>query len=75
MILLNANGATYTFYVLLFAVFSIILLWGFNMLYKAYQTQDDDALRRAKFVLMFSVIAIVCIAIVSFAITGKLPVN
>ncbi len=75
MVLLNANGATYTFYVLLFTGFVIALLLGFKMLYNAYQSKDEADLRRAKFVLMFATIAIVCIAIVSLAITGKLPVN
>lgn len=75
MILLNANAATYTFYVLLFAGFAITLLYGFKMLYKAIETKDEADMRRAKFVLMFAIIGIVCIAIVSFAITGKLPVN
>ena len=75
MVLLNAAAATYTFYVLLFAGFAIALLYGFKMLYNAYQSKEEAALRRAKFVLMFATIAIVCIAIVSFAITGKLPVN
>lgn len=75
MVLLNANAATYTFYVLLFAGFAVALLYGFKMLYKAIETKDEAAIRRAKFVLMFATIAIVCIAIVSFAITGKLPVN
>ena len=75
MVLLNATAATYTFYVLLFAGFAIALLYGFKMLYNAYQSKEEADLRRAKFVLMFATIAIVCIAIVSFAITGKLPVN
>lgn len=75
MVLLNANGATYTFYVLLFAGFAIALLYGIKMLYNAIATKDEAAIRRAKFVLMFATIAIVCIAIVSFAVTGKLPIN
>ncbi len=73
--LLNATSATYTFYVLLFAGFVFALLYGIKILYKSLQTKDADALRRAKFVLMFATIAIVCIAIVCVVITGKLPVN
>ncbi len=75
MVLLNATAATYTLYVLLFAGFAVALLYGFKMLYNAIETKDEDAIRRAKFVLMFAAIAIICIAIVCFAITGKLPVN
>ncbi len=75
MTLLNATSATYTFYVLLFAAFVVALLYGFKMLYQSFQSKDEAAMRRAKFVLMFATIAIVCIAIVSLAITGKLPVN
>ena len=75
MTLLNATSAIYTFYVLLFAAFVVALLYGFKMLYQSMQSKDHAAVRRAKFVLMFATIAIVCIAIVSLAITGKLPVN
>ncbi len=75
MTLLNATSATYTFYVLLFAAFVAALLYGCKMLYQSLQSKDEAAVRRAKFILMFAIIAIVCIAIVSFAITGKLPVN
>lgn len=75
MILFNATSATYAFYVLLFAAFVVALLYGCKMLYQSLQSKDEAAVRRAKFILMFAIIAIVCIAIVSFAITGKLPVN
>lgn len=75
MTLLNATSATFTFYVLLFAGFMIALLYGFKTLYQSLQSKDAAAMRRAKFVLMFAIIALVCIAIVSLAITGKLPVN
>ncbi len=75
MVLLNATAATYTLYLLLFGGFAVALLYGFKMLYNAIETKDEDAIRRAKFVLMFAAIAIICIAIVCFAITGKLPIN
>ena len=42
MVLLNATAATYTLYVLLFAGFSVALLYGFKMLYKALETKDED---------------------------------
>ncbi|MFC4232246.1 hypothetical protein ACFOW1_10115 [Parasediminibacterium paludis] len=75
MILLNATSATYTFYVLLFAAFIAALLYSCKMLYQSLQSKDEAAVRRAKFILMFSIIALVSIGIVCFAITGKLPVN
>jgi putative Mn2+ efflux pump MntP len=75
MTFLNATSATYTFYVLLFAAFIVALLYGCKMLYQSLQSKDEAAVRRAKFILMFAIIAIVCIGIVSFAITGKLPMN
>jgi hypothetical protein len=75
MTLLNATSATYTFYVLLFGAFVVALFYGFKMLYQSLQSKDEAAARRAKFILMFAIIAITCIAIVCFAITGKLPVN
>jgi heme/copper-type cytochrome/quinol oxidase subunit 2 len=75
MILLNATAATYTFYALLFSVFIATLLYGCKILYQSIQSKDEAAIRRAKFILMFAIIALVSIGIVCFAITGKLPVN
>jgi FtsH-binding integral membrane protein len=45
------------------------------MLYVAFQRKDPYLMRKAKFVLLFAIIAMVCIAIVSFFVTGKLPVD
>ena len=75
MPLLDATGAVFYLYVLFFAASLIILLIGFRMAYVAWTNKDDELMRRAKFVLLFAVIATVCIAIVSFFETGKLPID
>lgn len=75
MYLLNGFAAVFYFYVLLFAVSLLVLLIGLRMLYVAYRYKDDELMRRAKFVLLFAVIALLCIGIVSFFETGKIPVN
>lgn len=75
MLLLDAINALFLFYVLLFAATFYGLFKGLIMLYKALQTKDADTMRRAKFILMFTLIAMLCIAVVSFFVTGKLPVD
>jgi putative Mn2+ efflux pump MntP len=73
--LLDVINALFYFYVILFTGSLIILFIGIRMLYVAVQRKDDELMRKAKFVLLFAAISITCIAIVSFYITGKLPVN
>jgi hypothetical protein len=75
MKLLDALGALFYLYVLFFGASLIILFIGLRMAYVAWTEKNDMLMRRAKFVLLFAVIAIVCIAIVSFFETGKLPVD
>lgn len=75
MPLLDAIAAVFYLYVLFFAASLIILLIGFRMAYVAWTCKDGELMRRAKFVLLFAAIAMVCIAIVSFFETGKLPIN
>jgi len=75
MKLLDALGALFYLYVLFFGASLIILFIGLHMAYVAWTEKNDMLMRRAKFVLLFAVIAIVCIAIVSFFETGKLPVD
>lgn len=75
MHLLNAINALFYFYVLLFAVTLAVLFAGIRMMYNAVQTQNKAMLRRAKFILMFTIIAMLCISVVSFFVTGKLPVT
>lgn len=74
MLLLDAVNALFLFYVLLFASTLYGLFSGLRLLYKAIQTKDDETMRKAKFVLMFTVIAILGIAVACFFVTGKLPV-
>ena len=75
MKLLDALGALFYLYVLFFGASLIILFIGLRMAYVAWTEKNDMLMRRAKFVLLFAAIAIVCVVIVSFFETGKLPVD
>ncbi|MDE3125453.1 MAG: hypothetical protein KGK14_08055 [Bacteroidota bacterium] len=72
--ILNATGAVYYFYALLFAMAFFTLFYGIIKLYKEVQNNDNEGIRRAKFILLLSVIAMLCIAVVSFFITGNIPI-
>lgn len=73
--LLDTVNALFYFYVLLFTISIFGLLIGLRMLYTASQRKDEELMRRAKFILLFAIIALTCIAIVSFFVTGKLPLD
>ena len=73
--LLDTINALFYFYALLFTGTLIALFIGLRMMYVAFQRKDDYLMRRAKFVLMFAVISMLCIAVVSFYVTGKLPID
>jgi len=75
MQLLDAINAVFYFYVLLFAVTLLTLFIGLRMAYLAWTQKNDALMSRAKFVLLFSVIAMLCIAVVSFFETGKFPID
>lgn len=72
---LDVVNALFYFYALLFTGTLIALLIGLRLLYVAAQRKDNELMRKAKFVLLFAIIAMLCIAIVSFFVTGKLPVD
>ena len=72
---LDVVNALFYFYALLFAGTLVTLLIGLRLLYVAVQRKDNELMRKAKFVLLFATIAMLCIAIVSFFATGKLPVD
>lgn len=74
MQLLNAINAVYTFYSVLFAATLIVLFIGLRMAYRAVQTANNEMMQKAKFILLFAVVAMVCVLVVSFLITGKMPV-
>ena len=75
MILLDAANAVFSFYVLLFSLSLISLFAGVVMFYKAWKIKDDYEMRKAKFIMLFAVIAMMCTVLVSFFETGKLPVS
>ena len=72
---LDVVNALFYFYALLFTGTLIGLLIGLRLLYVAVQRKDNELMRKAKFVLLFAIVAMLCIAIVSFFVTGKLPVD
>jgi len=73
--LLNATTALYYFYTLVFAGSLLVLFWGIKILYRAVSDKDNDMMRKAKFILLFAVIVMVCVAVISFFTTGRLPVR
>lgn len=75
MMMLDAVGAVYHFYILLFTLTLISLFAGIVMFFKAAKAKDEYEIRKAKFIMMFAVIAMLCIAVVSFLEIGKLPVD
>ena len=75
VLLLDALNAVYVLYSVFFAISAIIFFYGLIMLYKGVSAKDEDWIRRAKFIILFAAIAMVCLAIVSFFETGKMPVN
>jgi len=75
MQLLDTINAVFYFYVLLFSIALLTMFIGLRIAYLAWIQKNDGLMTRAKFVLLFSVIAMVCIAIVSFFETGKFPID
>jgi hypothetical protein len=73
--MLDVVNALFYFYALLFTGTLVALLTGLRLLYVAVQRKDNELMRKAKFVLLFATIAMLCIAIVSFFVTGKLPLD
>jgi zinc transporter ZupT len=73
--LLDVINALFYFYALLFTGALIAMFIGLRMLYVALLRKDDDLLRKAKFVLLFAIIAMTCLAVVSFYVTGRLPLD
>ncbi len=73
--LLDATSAIFSFYVLLFTGTLVVLFMGIRMFYSGVQKKDEAIMRRAKFVLMFAIVSMLCIAVVSYYITGKLPMD
>jgi len=74
-ILLDAVAASFYLYAVIFAASFFALFYGIRMLYKAVANKDEEGIRKSKFILLFAVIAMLCVTIVCFFITGKLPVD
>ena len=75
MQLLDAIGALAYFYALFFGITTVTFFIGLRLAYVAWIEKNDNMMRRAKLVLLFSIITMLCIAIISFFETGKLPIE
>ena len=73
--LLNANAASYYLYVLIFAGAAFFTAFGARQLYTAVKSKDEHLKTKARFILLFALITLLCTAIVSFLLTGVFPVN
>lgn len=73
--LLNANAASYYLYVVIFAGSAFFTAYGARQLYTAAKLKDEHLQRRARFILLFALITLLCTAVVSFLLTGVFPLN
>ncbi|RTL50551.1 MAG: hypothetical protein EKK39_09715 [Sphingobacteriales bacterium] len=73
--ILNATGAIYFFCAILFTAALMALFYGIVVLYRAINNKDEDGIRKAKFILLLAVITLICVSVVSFFITGSIPLN
>jgi|YelNatPaOPRAMG01_1025707.scaffolds.fasta_scaffold00086_61 hypothetical protein len=72
--ILNATSAAYYFYGFLFAIAFFVLFYGIVVLYKAVAQKQEDGIRKAKLLMLLAVISMICITIVSYFLTGNVPV-
>jgi hypothetical protein len=70
---LDAGAAVLQLYALLFAGCLLLLCWGIRLLYKALTVKDTYLLRKSKMIVLLAIIGMLCIAVVSFLLTGKIP--
>ncbi len=73
MWLLDAAGAVYYLYSIIFTGCLLVTFWGIRMLYRAIQKKDELLFRKAKLILVMSVIGMVSVVIVSLALIKKMP--
>lgn len=73
MHLLNAIEASLGLYQLIFVCASLLALYSLYALYEARREDNTNALRRARLIMLLSVVTMLATAVVSFAITSRLP--
>ncbi|MBC6490943.1 hypothetical protein ACFSQD_15740 [Flavihumibacter stibioxidans] len=73
MNLLNATDASWGLYQLIFVCAALLAMYSSYAWYEGRREANAESVRRARLLLLLAVIAMVATAMVSFAITGKLP--
>lgn len=73
MWLLDAAGAVYYLYSIIFTGCLLVTFWGIYLLYKAMQQKDESLFRKAKLILVMSVTGMVSVLVVSLALIKKVP--
>lgn len=72
--ILNATSAAYYIYGFFFTISFFVLFYGIIVLYKAVDQKQEEGIRRAKLLMLLAVISMICITIISYFLTGNLPV-
>jgi hypothetical protein len=73
MMLLNATGASWALYQLIFVCAALLAMYSSYAWYEAFREKNADGLRRAKLLLLLAIVTMLATAVVSLAITQHLP--
>lgn len=73
MILLNATEASWGLYQLIFVCAALLALYSGYAWYEGRREQNEAASNRGKLLLLLALVTMVATAVVSLAITKKLP--
>jgi hypothetical protein len=73
MILLDAVEASWGLYQLVFVFGALLAMYSAYVWYEGRREKSADKIRKGKLLFLFAVITMVASAMVSFAITRKLP--
>jgi multisubunit Na+/H+ antiporter MnhB subunit len=73
MILLNATEASWGLYQLVFVGGALLAMYSAYAWYEGRRDKSEDGIRRAKLLFLLATVTMVAVAVVSFAITHKLP--
>jgi hypothetical protein len=73
MILLNASDASWGLYQLVFVCAALLAMYSAYAWYEGRRDKIENRISRGKLLMLFAIITMVATAIVSFAITRKLP--
>ena len=73
MNILNATDASWGLYQLIFVCAVLLAMYSSYAWYEGRRDSDTEGIRRARLLLLLAVVTMVATAMVSFAITRKLP--